>query len=105
VLTWIEAGEHLIIGLDANEDVRSGELTSMLRLCGLHNMVHTKHPKLKSVPTFERSDKDTPIDAIMTTFPESNAIRCGYLAFGEGLPGDHRTLWADIPFSIIFGNK
>jgi len=41
----------------------------------------------------------------MTTFPESNAIRCGYLAFGEGLPGDHRTLWADIPYFIIFGNK
>jgi len=105
VITWIKAGEHLITGLDANEDVRRGELTSMLRSCGLHNMIHTKHPKLKSVPTFERSDKDTPIDAIMTAFPESNAIQCGYLAFGEGLPGDHRTRWAGIPYSIIFGNK
>jgi len=105
VLNWIEAGEHLIIGLDANEDVQRGKLTSMLRLCRLHNMIHTKHPKLKSVPIFECSDKDAPINAIMTTFLESNAIRCGYLAFGEGLPGDHRTLWADIPYSVIFGNK
>jgi len=105
VLTWVEAGEHLIIGIDANENVQNGALTSMLRACGLHNMIHTKHPKLKNFPTFECSDNDTPIDAIMTTFPDSQTTRCGYLAFGEGLPGDHRTLWADIPCTIIFGNK
>jgi len=66
----------------------------------------TQHDPLQAPKIKKRTnDNDTPIDTIMTTFPASNAIRCSYLAFGEGLPGDHRILWADIPYSIIFGNK
>jgi len=39
VKQWIEDGEHLIIGMDANEDVRTGKLTKMLREQGLHNAI------------------------------------------------------------------
>ena len=105
VLSWIEAGEHLVIGMDANEDVRSGPLTTMLRSCGLHNAIHSRHPSTRSISTFERNDSDTPIDAIMTTLPPHPSMRCGYLAYGEGFPGDHRTLWIDIPYTSIFGNN
>ena len=31
-------------------------------------------------------------------------LSCGYLAFGDGIPSDHRCLWLDVPFSIAFGH-
>jgi len=40
----IEDGEHLITGMDANEDVRTGKLTKMLREQGLHDAILSKHP-------------------------------------------------------------
>jgi len=57
------------------------------------------------VTTCERTEKDLPIDAIMTTFNSNGRIQAGYLTFDEGTPGDHRTLWMDIPFELIFGNN
>ena len=30
-------------------------------------------------------------------------MRCGYLAFGQGLPGDHRTAWIDLPLRELLG--
>jgi len=55
--------------------------------------------------TCKRTEKEQPIDAIMTTFDTKNRIQAGYLAFDEGTPGRHRTLWMDIPFELIFGNN
>jgi len=105
VKQWIEDGEHPIIGMDANEDVRTRKLTKMLREQGLHNAILSKRPHISSVTTCERTEKDLPIDAIMTTFDTNDHIQAGYLAFDEGAPGDHQTLWMDIPFELIFGNN
>ena len=105
VKQWIEDGEHLIIGMDANKDVRTGKLTKMLCKQGLHNAILSKHPHIGSVTTCERTEKDLPIDAIMTTFNTNDRIQAGYLAFDKGTPGDHRTLWMDIPFKLIFVNN
>jgi len=41
----------------------------------------------------------------MTTLDTNDSIQAGYLAFDEGTPGDHRTLWMDTPFKLIFGNN
>jgi len=105
VKQWIKDREHLIIGMDANEDVRTRKLTKMLRKQGLHNAILPKHPHLGSVTTCERTEKHLPIDAIMTTFDTKDRIQAGYLAFDEGTPGGHQTLWMDIPFELIFGNN
>jgi len=91
--------------MDANKDVRTGKLTKMLREQGLHNAILSKHPHIGSVTTCERTEKDLPIDAIMTTFDTKDRIQGGYLAFDEGTPGDHRTLCMDIPFELISGNN
>lgn len=72
--SWIEAGKHLIIRMDANEDVRKVDLTNMLKSCGLRNMLHVKHPHISTTATYERMDKDMPIVAIMTTLPETTTI-------------------------------
>ena len=32
-------------------------------------------------------------------------MRCGYLGFEEGLPGDHRTVWIDLPLEELFGHR
>ena len=100
---WLEANEDLIICLDANEDVRTGQLTSMLRAHGLADLILSKHKDLSPPATQARNQHDIPIDAIFTTLDITEDIKCGYTPFGEGLPGDHRQLWADIPFEVIFG--
>jgi hypothetical protein len=105
VKRWTDDKEHLVICMDANEDVRNGDLTKMLRDQGLHNPILTKHPHLASIATYERSEQNFPIDAIMTTLDTTDQVKCGYLAFQDGPPGDHRTLWMDIPFELIFGNN
>lgn len=89
VKQWIVDGEHLIISMDMNEDVRTGKLTPVLREQGLHNAILTKHPNLGPVATYERSEQDIPVDAIMTTINTGKEINAGYFAFSEGLPGDH----------------
>ena len=43
-----------------------------------------------------------PIDGVFTSL-ELTDLECGYLAFGDGLPGDHRMAWLDIPYSLAFG--
>jgi hypothetical protein len=100
---WLGANEDLIICLDANEDVRSGKLTSMLRAQGLVDLILSRHKDLSPPATHARNQQDTPIDAIFTTLDVTADIKCGYTPFGMGLPGDHRQLWADIPFEVIFG--
>ena len=89
VKQWIEDGEHLIIGMDANEDVRTGKLTTMLREQRLHNAILSNYPHISSITTFERTEKEVPIDATMTMFDANKSIRAGYLAFDEGTPEDH----------------
>ena len=105
ITSWLEDQEDLVICLDANEDVRSGPLTTMLRQLGLQDIILTKHmPGGPPPATQAMNQQDKPIDAIFTTMDPS-AVKCGYSAFGEGLPGDHRTLWVDFPFTTIFGNN
>jgi len=56
VKQWIEDGEHLIIGMDTNEDVRTGKLTKMLQEQDLHNAILSKHPHIGSVTTCKRTE-------------------------------------------------
>ena len=53
--------------------------------------------------THYNNENKKPIDAFFTTL--RGDFQCGYFAVDEGLPGDHRTLWIDIPFAVAFGHN
>jgi len=42
-----------------------------------------------------------PIDGIFMPAQLIPNIRSGYLAFGEGIPSDHRLIWVDIPVAAL----
>jgi hypothetical protein len=101
--SWTNNGEQVVICMDANEDVREGEVASMFRSVGFEEQITSTHGTNEPPPaTHDSNTKSIPIDGIWTNFGHGT-FRCGYLGFGEGLPGDHRTAWIDIPLSDVFG--
>lgn len=99
---WLEAGEIVMVFMDANDDVRQGEVNTMFRSLEMREMISKRHGKTHPMPaTQQRNTASRPIDGVWSNVP--NSLRCGYLAFGEGVPGDHRTMWIDIPFATMFG--
>ena len=101
---WIEDGERILLGMDANQDVRSGSLSRMLAKLGMRDIILARHQAQGPPPaTYERNESEVPIDGIFANF-DCLDVRCGYMDFGDGLPGDHRTLWADLPYRLVFGH-
>jgi hypothetical protein len=99
--SWLESGDQLLIAIDANDDVRNCDLTRRFRELGLHEAVMARHG-LQAPPTYNRGS--LPIDAIYVSSTMLN-LPCGYLAFGDAVPSDHRALWMDIPFPVAFGHS
>ena len=94
----ITNNEKLVVLGDLNDDVRDIDMFSKL---GLSECITTKfqHPP----PTYNRTKQfSRPIDGIWTS-PDVIVQKCGYSAFDEGSPSDHRLIWEDIEFQSIFG--
>ena len=104
VATWKALGDHVIIGMDANEDVRKGEVHTLFHQAGLTEVILDLHHDLSPPATYNRNTNRQPIDGIWATSGIS-ITRGGYLAFGDGCPSDHRVLWFDISFSVAFGQR
>ena len=102
--TWKALGDHVIIGMDANEDVRQGEVYDLFHEAGLTEVILDLHHDLGPLATYNRNTKRQPTDGIWAT-SGIKITRGGYLAFGEGCPSDHRVLWFDISFSVAFGQR
>jgi hypothetical protein len=92
---WLQAGEQLMVNMDANEDVSRGELARVLTDLGLVELVTAKHGV--GPATYQRGV--VPIDGMFVT-PMLRGCQCGYV---EGI-SDHVALWADIPLSVAFGH-
>jgi hypothetical protein len=41
---WLQAGEQLVIGIDANEDIRNGQMATMMERLGLQDAVLSLFP-------------------------------------------------------------
>ena len=92
-----------MVHMDANEDIRRGDVATMFRSLGFEEQITYTHGKTEPPPaTYDANTKSVPIDGIWTNFAHGQ-MRCGYLGFGEGLPGDHRTCWIDIPHEELYG--
>ena len=62
--TWAEEGNLFIIGLDANDNVRTGDVNAMLRSIGLVDIHHSQHPHLATVATCNKNTQSIPVDGI-----------------------------------------
>jgi hypothetical protein len=88
--------------MDANEDVRTGEIGIAFQALGLKEAILALHSEQKPPATHNRNQSRTPIDGIWTS-RGIQAIAGGYGAFGDACPSDHRMLWLDITYASSFG--
>jgi hypothetical protein len=95
VKEWVDAGDQVILIIDANEDVREGSLTLKLAEAGLSELITGNHGK-EGPPTFQLGKQ--PIDGIFGT-EGLQGCRCGYLLSMS----NHVGLWVDIPYEVVFG--
>ena len=99
---WTQQGDHIILCMDANEDVQSTRLKSFINNLGLHNTILSQHPNPPA--TCDKNSQRQSIDAIWTT-PGLCPLQSGYLPFGEGCPSDHGVLWIDLPKDYFLGDS
>ena len=101
---WIDAGDQIILGIDANEDIRTGRTQEFFRALGMKEAILARHAERSPPATYNRNNSREPIDGIFVT-PGLKAVAAGYEAFGEGCPSDHRALWADFTYEDAFGHS
>ena len=99
IVKWQVSGDQVIIGLDANEDVRNGDFSRKLARLGLTETITAQHGNCTPA-TYKRGS--IPIDGLYVS-STLRGLQCGYLAFEEQF--DHRCLWMDIPLTIAFGHS
>lgn len=105
---WLELGDVIVLGIDMNEDVCTGDLAYQLKERGLHNAILSRHSEFSPPATFNGNTKRTPVDAIWCT-KGIEIERAGYCPFqgtGPSSPTDgHRMLWIEANnFSLLGKN-
>jgi hypothetical protein len=103
IVEWMAAGEQIILGLDANEDIHSNAIQEWTRAWGLIDGLKQTHPNLDRVATCNKNSNNVPIDGIWIS-PSLHLQGAGMTGFGELYPdSDHRILWVDIHLESLFG--
>ena len=103
ITQWIEEGEHIILQMDANEDVREDKIKEWAEQMGLREAILERHGSTKAPKTHVRGRK--PIDGIFVS-RSLEIVAGGYTAFDDGVKAkraDHRCLWIDIKHGDVFG--
>jgi hypothetical protein len=102
ILTLQEAGKHLIVLLDGNEDMRRGQLANIFSSIHLHEVILQKDG-LNAPSTYRRNMTDTPIEGIWAS-AGIDITAGGYFKMDEVIIGtDHSCLWVDIRYEVAFG--
>ena len=101
---WLRDGDLLVIGLDANEHVRQGDVHRFAQRLGLLDAHQGRHPYLPTAATCSKTRNNYPIDGIWIS-PALEVSAAGYLGFDDYPIGntDHRLLWIDLTVSSCFG--
>ena len=102
VTKWKTAGDHIIIGIDANKDVRKGSTRDTFREMGMTDLILSAHGHIIPPATCDKNQNRKPIDAIFAT-PGIHLIAGGFAAFNSGCPSDHWYLWIDVLYTDAFG--
>ena len=102
---WLLLGDHLMIGINANEDVRTGTVATMMRRLGLRDLLLDGLLQGTEAPeTNIRNTNSMPIDAIFVT-PGLLAAIGGFSRYNQMAMSDHRMPWADIPNEYFLGHN
>jgi hypothetical protein len=102
--TWSELGDHIVVAMDANDDLRNGPVKRLMARQGLREALLTRHHDKPTVATYNRNHDCKPIDGIFVT-GGIKVTAGGYYAFDEALQSPHRALWLDIDSESVFGLK
>lgn len=100
---WMADGEHIILMMDCNEDIREDRLQQFLSDTDLHEPILNKYGQDNAPNTHIQGS--APINGIFTSL-ELNIIAGGYTSFEDGVQGarpDHQCLWIDIEEIDVFG--
>jgi len=103
ITPWLAAGDHVIISMDANQDVRTGKLAGKLATKGMRECILEMHED-NPPETYKRNTTSTPIDGIFLS-PGLQATAGGYCKYTQFCASDHRTLWVDISFQSMLGHQ
>ena len=101
---WKLNGEHIVLMMDANEDVRMGHIKTFLEDTDMRDVVMAIHGD--NAPN-THIDGSKPIDGIFAT-RGVECVQAGYTAFSDGVQGrrpDHRCIWMDVRLQTVFGHK
>jgi hypothetical protein len=63
IVSFLEAGEHAILLIDRNSNMKAGDLKNMLSSCTLREVILERHG-LQGPSTFRRNNTNNPIDGI-----------------------------------------
>jgi hypothetical protein len=74
---WMDEGDMIILGLDANDNVRTGDVNAMLQIKGLVDVHAATHPHLATESTCNKNTQEIPVDGIWAT-PALECISAGY---------------------------
>ena len=86
---------------DFNYSTDSQIISQFLLQNNLYNIHETLHTTYRANrPTYNRGTKT--IDAMFAT-PGIHAVKGGSLEF-QRFPSDHRAIWCDVSFQLIFGH-
>ena len=93
-------GDNIIIGMDANENVKGRRLKRFMDKLNLKDAVLSLHGE-ECPSTTESSDSNKPVDIIMCSVT-LNPVYAGYDPDG-GCSSDHSWVWADFDPKELFG--
>ena len=79
---WIEAGDNILLFIDANTDVREQEITDFFDKRQMREIILLKHGR-QCPATQNRNESCVPIDGVFAT-ARLQAIKAGYFPFDEG---------------------
>ncbi len=104
---WRDAGEKLIVFLDANEDVTNGSMQRLLTgdELNMREVAISQHPDLAPPASFQRGDRvgTTPLDGVFAT-NDVPAFKAGWLAAFRS-PGDHRVPYLEVDTKALLGES
>jgi len=100
---FMEAGDHIILLIDGNSNMKSSDLSKALKQMSLQEAILARHGK-NGPATHKRNATNSPIDGIWLS-PGLQIVKGGYFEYDEVFPSDHRCLWVDLSFLTAFGHN
>jgi hypothetical protein len=88
VATWKAMGDLIVIGIDANEDVRQGGTARIFSKMALREVILELHHHKLPPATCDKNNNREPIDGLFAS-PGVRIVAGGYSPFNAGCPSDH----------------